>query len=573
MSLKYRIELKIIFKGIISFFIVLSILYPQTVYSKNLRIRNEAPNTNISVEITEAGDVVTDLSIDPNKGPMGSSSGDLVITKTGGGQEGIKIKITNTNLYIKNDVRNGNRSPALTGDFSIYSEAQPKVVPQAIIGGNNENIEGDLMVYGAVEPKPPEVTYYVDNEGVFVKNGATGLIQFAYANIGSEGRTIYSDGIEQENLYYIKDHLGSTRMTIDETGGQAEIIAYTAYGIQNELATGPQAPTRERFTGKELDMDGEDVGNGVAGLQLVYFGARYYDPGIGMWTSTDPVQQYYNPYKYTANPICFIDPDGMMNKFWTNFWRFIGASALEPLTGGMVSATSAFALGAAATVGTALIDPGVYMLSGSINNTFHNIEGIKDGKPVTKTITSWFGGLASGLADWGNMVTFGILHDIAADQSSAAIGYSHNYAFDKRWDDPEAYDISNAVLTDIYSYGIRGTWTKMAGDLVYSGHVLGEDPMVEMSRGSMYKETKNRFHYMYMKMSMQGEYSEISPGHNNAKDQLAHSIGGKILGKKVYYFGFEVWGENYVRWEADDYNVDGNTGELTSDVIKSYWGY
>jgi len=125
--------------------------------AKNLRIRKEAPNTNISVEITEAGDVVTDLSIDPNKGPMGSSSGDLVITKTEGGQEGIKIKITNTNLYIKNDVRNGNRSPALTGDFSIYSEAQPKVVPQAIIGGNNENIEGDLMVYGSVEPKPPEV--------------------------------------------------------------------------------------------------------------------------------------------------------------------------------------------------------------------------------------------------------------------------------------------------------------------------------------------------------------------------------------------------------------------------------
>jgi len=238
----------------------------------------------------------------------------------------------------------------------------------------------------------------------------------------------------------------------------------------------------------------------------------------------------------------------------------------------MVSATSTIAVGAAATVGTALIDPGVYMLSGSINNTFHNIEGIKDGKPVTKTIVSWFGGLASGLADWGNMVTFGILHDIAADQSSAALGYSHNYAFDKHWDDAEAYDVSNEVLNDIYSYGIQGTWSKITGDFVYSGHVMewGDEKHMKMY-GSMYEESKNRFHNMKMKMEMQGYWTEIDiTGTNDATDALAHKIGGKVLGSKVYYYGFELWGESYVRWDLADWLADGNTG--FPDPY-GYWNY
>lgn len=72
-----------------------------------------------------------------------------------------------------------------------------------------------------------------------------------------------------------------------------------------------------------------------------------------------------------------------------------------------------------------------------------------------------------------------------------------------------------------------------------------------------------------MKMDMEGTYYDhITPGHNSAKDERAHRIGGKVLGSKVYYYGFEVWGENYVPWEQDDFTVDGNEG--TNDP-KKYW--
>jgi RHS repeat-associated protein len=59
------------------------------------------------------------------------------------------------------------------------------------------------------------------------------------------------------------------------------------------------------FNAKELD---EETG-------LYYYGARYYDPRISLWLSTDPLQEKYpniSPYAYVANnPVNLIDPTGM----------------------------------------------------------------------------------------------------------------------------------------------------------------------------------------------------------------------------------------------------------------------
>ena len=59
----------------------------------------------------------------------------------------------------------------------------------------------------------------------------------------------------------------------------------------------------ENFTGKEKDDETE----------LNYFGARYLDPMLGMWTSVDPARQFSSPYLYVGNgvnPVNVIDPDG-----------------------------------------------------------------------------------------------------------------------------------------------------------------------------------------------------------------------------------------------------------------------
>jgi RHS repeat-associated protein len=76
---------------------------------------------------------------------------------------------------------------------------------------------------------------------------------------------------------------------------------YQAYGKMVPLAVQTD-PVRMTFTTKEFDSE--------SGMGLYYFGARYLDPEIGAWTSTDPKGQYRNPYKYSSNPINTIDPDG-----------------------------------------------------------------------------------------------------------------------------------------------------------------------------------------------------------------------------------------------------------------------
>jgi RHS repeat-associated protein len=58
------------------------------------------------------------------------------------------------------------------------------------------------------------------------------------------------------------------------------------------------------FSGKEKDVE---TGYG-------YFGARYYDSGLSIWLSVDPMSDKYpsmSPYNYCGNnPIILVDPDG-----------------------------------------------------------------------------------------------------------------------------------------------------------------------------------------------------------------------------------------------------------------------
>jgi len=44
---------------------------------------------------------------------------------------------------------------------------------------------------------------------------------------------------------------------------------------------------------------------------LNYFGMRYYDADIGLWTSVDPARQFWSPYGYGGNPVNGVDPNGM----------------------------------------------------------------------------------------------------------------------------------------------------------------------------------------------------------------------------------------------------------------------
>jgi RHS repeat-associated protein len=137
--------------------------------------------------------------------------------------------------------------------------------------------------------------------------------------MGNEGRQEFA-GTDNStnadvftNYYYIKDHLGSTRMTLSGAGdlnfNRVEATMYESYGAMDPVIVSSTVnPAREKFTGKEFDKEGNE--NGGTGINLFYFGARYYDPEIGMWTSADKAGQFWNPYGYANNPIIMVDEDG-----------------------------------------------------------------------------------------------------------------------------------------------------------------------------------------------------------------------------------------------------------------------
>lgn len=101
--------------------------------------------------------------------------------------------------------------------------------------------------------------------------------------------------------FILHDHLGSSRVTLDDKGKWINREEYTPYG---ETSFGGYLYKRFRFTGKERDQE-----NG-----FTYHGARYYAPWQCRWICPDRLgpADGINIYSYVrANPIKMLDKNGM----------------------------------------------------------------------------------------------------------------------------------------------------------------------------------------------------------------------------------------------------------------------
>ena len=143
---------------------------------------------------------------------------------------------------------------------------------------------------------------YVDGQGFCCDDGSPEAAQ-ARA-LALENNFQNPDAYEKLQFYYHPDHLGSSSYITNLDGEVVQHIEYVPFGEvfieeRNSIWNTPYL-----FNAKEFD---EETG-------LYYYGARYYDPRLSLWISTDPLQEKYphiNSYCYTANnPILFVDPDG-----------------------------------------------------------------------------------------------------------------------------------------------------------------------------------------------------------------------------------------------------------------------
>jgi RHS repeat-associated protein len=103
-----------------------------------------------------------------------------------------------------------------------------------------------------------------------------------------------------QRQFLIKDHQGSTIRLVNEDGTTGGAYDYEAYGDVRTLS-GEATNLTQKYTGKEF----------FPGLGLAYFGARWYDPQLGLWTTPDPMHQHMSPYAASVSPVNSTDPNGL----------------------------------------------------------------------------------------------------------------------------------------------------------------------------------------------------------------------------------------------------------------------
>ncbi|MEW6365510.1 MAG: RHS repeat-associated core domain-containing protein [Acidobacteriota bacterium] len=111
---------------------------------------------------------------------------------------------------------------------------------------------------------------------------------------------------EAELTYYFADGLGTIRNTVTKRcflPTQLTAYAYDSFGRPTASTTLPTAAPAYAFTGREWDAE-----NGT-----YYFRARQFLPGLGRFSSPDPVQPLARDvYVYVRNdPLAYTDPMGL----------------------------------------------------------------------------------------------------------------------------------------------------------------------------------------------------------------------------------------------------------------------
>ncbi len=219
--------------------------------------------------------------------------------------------------YTKHIYAGSQRIVSKIGDFASYG-SDPRRIEYA--GANTDGLSVDYKAKYAAQQqvikdnyKTFDVPYngtdndnYADGEGFCCNDGS---MEAAMARTKAQARAVarsFKDPDNYENLqfFYHPDHLGSSSFITNLEGEVVQHIEYVPFGEVFIEERNSVWNTPYLFNAKEFD---EETG-------MYYYGARYYEPRLSLWMSTDPMQEKYpniNSYCYTNNnPIKYIDPDG-----------------------------------------------------------------------------------------------------------------------------------------------------------------------------------------------------------------------------------------------------------------------
>ena len=178
---------------------------------------------------------------------------------------------------------------------STYKKGNSQVLPYKPTPSSNIKTNG--MVTPTV--KTFESNYHYCSNLVYNNDRlSTILFDGGYASVDEGG------GIAMH--FYVKDHLGSNRLVVDGNGNIEEVNHYYPFGALMGDRCGVSR-NKYKYIGKELDT--------MYGWNMQDHEARWYDPVLGRWMATDPLQEKYasvSSYGYCINnPIRYVDMFGL----------------------------------------------------------------------------------------------------------------------------------------------------------------------------------------------------------------------------------------------------------------------
>lgn len=172
-----------------------------------------------------------------------------------------------------------------------------------------------------------ETVIYV-NDNLVRKINSTGTFDTVY--VKDESGTV-AEVTNGTKTFYHNDHLGSTSLTTNQSGGIAEETFYDPSGAIIE------GGNRSRFDyeGKEFSTGSGGYGEGSSDYDFKF---RKYDPGLAIFTQPDALlsniydPQELNRYSFERrNPYKYVDQDGKAI-------GILGAIALVGLAAGTITA-------------------------------------------------------------------------------------------------------------------------------------------------------------------------------------------------------------------------------------------
>ncbi len=222
--------------------------------------------------------------------------------------------------YTKHIYAGSQRIVSKVGDFASYG-SDPRRIEYA--GSETDGLSVDYKSKYTAQQQVIKDHYtffdvpyngtdnnnYADGEGFCCNDGTLEAAQ-AKAMRKAQSRAVaksFKDPDNYENLqfFYHPDHLGSSSFITNLDGEVVQHIEYVPFGEVFIEERNSVWNTPYLFNAKEFD---EETG-------LYYYGARYYEPRLSLWLSTDPAQEktlHLTTYNFSQNnPINYIDADGL----------------------------------------------------------------------------------------------------------------------------------------------------------------------------------------------------------------------------------------------------------------------